>query len=269
METDALQPHAGGIPIMRVALHLEVPVVAPFHETERAVAHERTGVGPTSGAVVGARAVAFHRRRVDGEADVGAQHGGEIRGGLLERDDQRVVVRRGEAGPGEVGDAPLGERLRVAHRVEGVAVLRGEPGRQRAAEAEQEVTRRERVAVGPFSVAAQMEGVREAVGRHLPAFRRARTRLQGLLVQGEKTLEEGAQDVVVDTAAREMGVEGLDLRAVADEEHARPAAGCGRRVRTFAARGEQQSTGGEQRAGEEGCVSREARGRHRVRRRPG
>ena len=60
----------------------------------------------------------------------------------------------------------------------------------------------------------------EAVGRNVPAFRRAGPRLERRFVQRHEALKERGQHVVVDAAAGELRVERLDLRPVADVQDA-------------------------------------------------
>ncbi len=64
----------------------------------------------------------------------------------------------------------------------------------------------------------------ESVGGSFPTLRRTGARLECFLIERDQSLEDRAEDVVIDAAAGEVRIERLRLGAVADVEHARAVA---------------------------------------------
>ncbi len=110
---------------------------------------------------------------------------------------------------------------------------------------EDEVVRRDRLAIGPQGARAQLEGPDQAVRRGGPGDRRPRHGLAGRVL-GDQPFEQVAQDVGFPGAGRLGRVEGARLGAVADE-HAQLAGRTGRAAAAFLATGAQQDQGGDRR----------------------
>jgi hypothetical protein len=195
---------------MGVAHDLEMRLHDPVLEHECAVAHEVAGPREQAAVLLVARSMQRVRHRVREQPQ-------EIRRRVRELDRKRVVVERANAE--RVGrQLARGDLVGVLDRREDERVRRQRRGIDAAAHAEHEVVGRDRVAVRPLRVLAQMERVDLAVGAHVPGLRGA-----GREVAVRLLVDEALEEVALDVRAREllaaMRVERLDLGAVAEVQH--------------------------------------------------
>ena len=131
---------------------------------------------------------------------------------------RRVGVEGGDADLGEIGDGAFVEGLGVLDDVEERSALRSERRREDAAVGGDEIVGGDGIAVGPFCVGAEVEGVGEAVGGRIPALGDAGDGFEIDGVFSDEALKEGGEDVVFGESGREVRVEFADLRADAAME---------------------------------------------------
>ncbi|VVT61878.1 hypothetical protein BOS5A_231146 [Bosea sp. EC-HK365B] len=113
----------------------------------------------------------LHGGRMDRQPGLVRQQFQEIGGGPLQRNLERALVDRLDAEVFELGAfACLVDLLGIEDGVEDVGVFRPGLRIDHAPEREDEIIRRDRVAIRPFGVGAQLEAVALAVGRHRPAL---------------------------------------------------------------------------------------------------
>ena len=195
----ALMPGGGWRPVViRVAYQFDLALAVPFDDLERAAAHRAFTV-----LVTGAQQC---RRRFNAQKALG-QHLQKrgIRCGQMHH--CRVVIEHlGAAVLADITTGGTGLGFRIGHVVQ--------VGLDRC--------RVERRAVGEVHVIAQMEGVHQAVGRHLPALGQPRTYLP-LLVHRYQRVEILLADKHLRHVPADMGVQasgfavsGVHQRAAAD-----------------------------------------------------
>ena len=107
---------------------------------------------------------------------------------LVELDAEGTVVDRADADLGKIRQPARDESLRAAHDEKIERIGRAQRRRECALRAEDEILRRDRVAVGPAGVGAQVEGVDEPVVGNLPAFGDAGHGGEGLRVVAGQSL---------------------------------------------------------------------------------
>ena len=147
---------------------------------------------------------------------------------MLQGQAQRMVVEGLRPERSGIGERAGIEGGGVLERVEQVGVFGGEGRRQHPAPGGDEITRGERVAIGPSRVDAQVKGVVEAIGADFPFFGRGGDGQGSAFVEGAEALEQGDGDVLVRVGRDELGVEFLGLGQVAHQQGAAASAGLGR-----------------------------------------
>ena len=168
---------------------------------------------------------------------------------MLERDPQRVRVRRRQADLVEAGEA-LVEALGALDEVEQVRVVRAERGREHALPGGDEVLGRHRVPVGPAGARAEEERVGQLVGGHVPALGDPRDGVQVDRVLGHEALAEGGEHVIVARLGGEVGIEVGEVVPDPAMEHLLAVAGLHRGLAREAA-GERRERGREPEEGAE------------------
>ena len=217
MEMDRLQPDAGRIPVGGRFFHDDHLVRFPGFQHKGTVADELAGPGPGIAPLVGG-AVFLDGRQRHGQPGHLRQQGEEIRRGMRQGDAQRAIVGGREAHLREVGQLALVEGFGVEHQVKQGRIVGRQRRRQDAAVGGHEVRRGDRVAIGPFRIGAQVEGVGKAVGRRLPALGHARHRMQVARILGHQAFEERGDDALLGKARHELRVEVADFGADAAVE---------------------------------------------------
>ena len=196
-----------------VVLHeVDLGVVLPLGELERTVGDDVLRLRPLV-------AELLHRRLVHGEE--------RVMGGLLDEprlrrrqlDDQREVVRRGDADLVREGIAVLLARvvlLRAFDAVELIRVVRGQLGRQRPLPRIDEVARGDGIAVRPLAVLPQVERHGHAVGADIPALRQARHGFKRVRVQPDQRIHDVQKHVRRRRVGRKTWIERRRLSAPTD-----------------------------------------------------
>ena len=206
---DLVEPDVLRTPVERVLLHDEFLLGAPRLEPERAVAHVVARVRPGRARFVDL-AEFEDRRKMHGIPRLVVEHPQEVSGRLLERDDQREIIRGLDAHLCEVADLALVELPCVddLHVREACGrILRAERGQEDAALGFDEIARGDGVAVAPAGVVAQVKGVHLAVGRDVPRCGDTRDGVQVLGVLRDESLEERVEDVAFRFADDRLRVE--------------------------------------------------------------
>ncbi|CFN49156.1 Uncharacterised protein [Bordetella pertussis] len=171
LEADAVQVGQAGFPVFVVAHQRDVRAAHPFLELERAGAH-RVLVGGVV-AVIGAlvEMLGHHGH------GAGLEHRDEGSEGFLQADFYGGRVYRAHAFHIGVEDQ-LGAWMHLAHQL---------------VDGKHHVVGAKRLAVVPFHVGLQLEGIDQAVGRDAPGARQAGLRLE-VRVVGQQALEDLAAD---------------------------------------------------------------------------
>ena len=143
----------------------------------------------------------------------------EIGRRLREGEPQRARVGRLHADLRKIVEGALVVRLGVDEHVEHRRVVGGQGAREHAADRIGKILRGDRLAVGPAGVGAQVEGVGEAVGRHVPALGDAGHRMAVDRILGDQALEEGRGDIDLGQAGDDVRVEVREVGAEAAVQH--------------------------------------------------
>jgi len=217
VEEHFLQLHLVAVPIGGAPGAADVLVGFPLGEDEVAVAHEIAGAGPGGAALIDL-AEFFDGRTMERIPRAVAGHRREIGDGMIEREDEGVIVRGAHSDLGGIGDLLRIEGLAVFEGEKEVGVFGGETGREEPAVGENEIVCGHRIAIRPFCSGAQMKGPRQIVGRDLPALGDGGHRLAGFHVVLRESLEEGLGEIEVLVRVDEVRVEVGRLGQVAEVE---------------------------------------------------
>ena len=242
MKVDFLQRDVGGVPVGRIFLAHDGVVGAPRAEPERAVAHHVAGAGPV-GFAVEVTVVFFDgraRHRVERTERQQAEH---ERRAFLERDHECLRIGRGETDGGKIMRAAFAVVLRTSDPVRVDGIFRAEFRLDDAAEAVEEIVGGQGIAVAPLQAGAQVERVRLAVGRNVPAFRRPGHDAAAIRRVLDQPFKECAEDRVFRAADSGGGVEIARFGGVADVENPRALAAVGGGFVPAATGREQKQTG--------------------------
>ena len=202
--------HVGRVPIARIFDEPHAVEEAPLAEQKGAVAHEVRGIrGP-----VGVR---LHRGRCTGSSVAKAQRSRKYAVGFSRVTSSGPRIGRAHADLRRILQLAFIEGLRVLQVVELRGVLARGLGRERAAPRVNEIAGGDRLAIAPDGVRPQVEGVVQAVRRHLPALRDAGAGL-ALLVESGEPLVNGVADAAGGLRRDHRGIEHLRLGAVDQDQ---------------------------------------------------
>ena len=210
VEYHRIDTHVGRVPVVRVALQADVALRHPFGQAVGAVGDQVAGPGPLV-------SVALQRLGMHGIRVRVREHSDEVGRRRLQGHLQGVRVDGFHPEPVQFLDLALGDLLAVGDGPEDECVARAHRRIHSPPQREDEVVSRDRIAVGPLGVLAEVERIDLAVVAQGPALRHARD--QGT-VRGfcHETLEEVALDAGSGHSGRLVHVQGLRLRAVASLE---------------------------------------------------
>ena len=217
IEDDLAEFHGGAVPVVFVAHAADELVGLPIDEGKVAVADEIAGARPKGAAAVGAPEF-LERGAVHGIPSGVADHGGQIRYGVVEREHEGAIVGRAGADERGVGDFARVEGLAVFEGEEERSVFGGELGAEHPAVGEDEVVRGDGIAVGPLGVGAEVKGPGEVVGGDSPALGDGGDGLASLGVVLGEALEEGHDEVERLLAIGDVRVEIVGLGKIAEVE---------------------------------------------------
>ncbi len=224
------------VPVVRIALGDEALVRGPLLEGEGAIGDDVAGLDP------------LMTKLLDGGP--GGREGGVVGESLqeegnrgLEGDLQGVIIQRLDP-QGIRALLALDDVAGVEHagQLDEPGVVGGVLGIRRPLPAIDIVCRRHRLAVGPFGIGSELEGVDGAAGVELVAQCPRRLQL-AVAIQGIEPLEQIVDDVAARTLFHHLGIDGGGLGAdVADEG----LLGTGQQLGAF------RHLGGQGRQGEQG-----------------
>ena len=144
---------------------------------------------------------------------------GDRTGAQSHRERHRIGIGRGLDAARDGRERALVVGLGVGQHVEHGRVIGAQRRREHAPDRAREVLGGDRLAVRPAGVGAEMEGVGEGVGRHLPAFRHARDRVEVHGILADQALEEGGGHVDLGQAGDEVGIKPGQVGAQPALEH--------------------------------------------------
>jgi hypothetical protein len=218
VEMDLVQLDRGAIPVLGTAGDDHLLVLPPLLQHERPVADMIFRPGP--GCALARQPAEFlhHVQRHGIPARV-QQQVEKVARRVVQRDPHRARIGRLETRGAEVGQPALVVGLRARHHVEIVRILGGEGRSEHALPGVDKVPRRDRAAVRPDRVGAQVKRVRQPVRRDFPALRHPRARVQRLRVRNDQPLDQRADDVRLRPAGDRLGIKVGGLRRIAHVEH--------------------------------------------------
>jgi hypothetical protein len=193
-EAHLVETRRGIVPVVAVALEVELRALHPGNQTEGAVADEIARLDE-AGAVAGeARPVHGHRRPVRHQAREVGRRAGELDDqgrGIRRRDTER---RRRQAAGDDLGG--------VADRLDDLCVLRARGRIDQAAQCRDEIRGDDRIAVRPARLRPQHEGPAQAIGADRPGRRDAGCRRAVAADDGQAFVEIAQHVRRLDVAGR-------------------------------------------------------------------
>lgn len=182
---------------------LDVGLGQPFHQLIGTVGNQVTGLDPVL-------TVPLHHMLGNRECRVVGQQFQEIRRGGFQGDFQGVVVNRTHAQLAQIPNLAGVDRLGVLDGVQDVGIGGGRLRIHDPAQGEDEVMRRNRLAIRPLAVLAEMEGVDRSVVADGPVGRRARDD-PAIRRVGDQPQEQVAHHHIFPVAGYQVGIQGSRL----------------------------------------------------------
>ena len=214
VKVDLVNLHGRAVPVGGGAHGDDFLVGAPLLEHVGAVADKALRARPSRAlAVEGAEF--FQRWDMERKPRVVVHRMEKKRRGLAQREPKCARIDGLETRLRKVGEIALVEVLRAHDVPEHVGILGGDRRREDALVALHKVGGRDRIAVGPLGVGAEVERVGEPVGRDVPFLRDSRDNIK-LRTLADEPLEEGEGETVLRHARDDLEIELLRLGAVAD-----------------------------------------------------
>ncbi len=146
-------------------------------------------------------------------------HGQEIRRRMFQRGFEGMRVRNTHAHFIEIGQPSLVIGAPILQAIQQVGVFGRQIRRQDALPGIREIMGRNRVAIGPARVGAQLERIHKPIVRHRPRFGYCRDRFQRCRVVIRQSFEQRAEHPMFGHARNQMGIELLHFSAIAHLQH--------------------------------------------------